>query len=384
MHIGIEAHGFWGNAEGQAICIQRTITALTRLDRENRYTLFFNSLRRTRARRAAVYNQIGPNFRTVFLPLPNVPHPAALFLKERVLWPAIARRLGVEVFHSTSYRGVFAEGMSTVLSVHDFAYYHHPEVFTRRSLAYYRRLPQDAARAKLVTTLSDYSRQDAIRILGIPSEKVRTVYGGVDLDRFNTFAPPEAVRSVKEKYGIRGGAVLFVGNLNPKKNIITLIKAFAKLRAQGLTGYQLVLVGQHSSYREELMRAIEERSLTPHVIFTGHRSHAELPLVYRAVDLSVFPSLFEGFGLPVLESMACGTPVVASNVTSIPEVAGDAALLVDPLDPDQIAEAMATLLTDNSLRRSLIERGLQRSQRFSWKEAAHRILGAYKDAASQQ
>lgn len=380
MHIGIEAHGFWGNAEGQAKYVQNLISALARLDRENRYTLFFNSLRQTRTRRATVLNRLGQNFRAVFFPIPNVPHPMVCFLKERVFWPALARRLGVEVFHSTSYRGVFAEGMNTVLSIHDFAYHAHPEVFTRRSLAYYRRLPLDAARARLVTTLSDYSRQDAVRILGLPLEKIRTVYAGVDLDRFNTSAPLEAVRAVKEKYGIRGGGILFVGNLNPKKNLLTLIRAFRKLRTKGVTDFPLVLVGKHDMYKEDLSRAIEEWSLTPHVIFTGFVPNADLPLLYRAADLFVFPSLFEGFGLPVLESMACGTPVVASNTTSLPEVAGDAAVLVDPTDVNQITEAMGEVLCDGTLRSDLVEKGFRRVRFFSWDRGAQAALGAYRDA----
>jgi glycosyltransferase involved in cell wall biosynthesis len=380
MHVGIEAHGFWGDVEGQGQYIAALIRALSRLDGETRYTLFFNSLRDTARRREQVRQELGPNFHSVFFRLPNVSRPSVLFMKERFLWPGMALRLGVDVFHSTSYRGVFAPGMRTVLSVHDFAYHHCADAFTPKSLAYYRRLREDAHRAAFVTTLSEYSRQDAIRLLELPPEKVKTVYAGVDLARFNTEAPRQEVERARARYGIRPPSLLFLGNLNPKKNVKTLIEALGRLRKDGQTRYQLILAGKPTAHRDALEAAIRRHGLGAQARFTGFVPDEDLPLLYRAVDALAFPSLFEGFGLPVLEAMACGTPVVASNTSSIPEVAGDAALLVDPLDAGALAEAVRRLLEDAGLRRELIARGLRRAQRFSWEEAARRVLDVYRAA----
>lgn len=384
MHIGIEAHGFWGKAEGQAKAIHGLVRALSRVDTENHYTLFFDAVRRRGERLETIRNQIAnPKFNIRLFPLPSTPHPAILFLRERVVWPWLASRAGIDVFHATSYRAIFAPTMRTVLTIHDFAYHETPEMFTSRSLAYYRRLPADAARATIVVTVSEYTKQDAMRLLGLPSSKIRVVYNGVDLERFRPDLSAEDVERIRLRYGLDGRTILSVGNLSPKKNIVRLTTAFDQVRKR-VQDARLVLAGTATRYGRVVSEVLEAKGLGPYVRFTGYVPDEDLPLLYRAAHLFAYPSLFEGFGLPVLESMACGTPVVASNTTSIPEVAGDAALLVNPLDVDQMAEAMATLLTDNSLRRGLIERGLQRSQRFSWEEAAHRILGTYKDATSQK
>lgn len=380
MHIGIEAHGFWGKAEGQAKAIHGLVMALSHVDTENRYTLFMNAVRSREERLRAVQKQIdNPRFKVRLLPLPNIPHPAALFLRDHVVWPWVARREGVDVFHSTSYRGIFGLRMRTVLTIHDFAYHAHPEVFTSRSLAYYRRLPRDAARAAIVVTDSEYTKRDAVRILGLSESKVRVVYYGIDLDRFRPDFSAEAVAEVRLRYGLVGRTVLSVGNVNPKKNVARLISAFRRLR-ETVSDAQLILVGKETSYGYTLREKIEAWGLAPHVCFTGYIPDEDLPLLYQAADLFVFPSLFEGFGLPAVEAMACGTPVVASNTTSLPEVAGNAALLVDPLDTDQIAEAMGKVLCDDTLRSELVEKGLQRVHLFSWDQAARAALDAYRDA----
>ena len=382
MHIGIEAHGFWGDVEGQGRYIAALIRALSRLDRATRYTLFFNSLRDTARRRERVRQELGSNFDSVFFRLPNVPRPSVLFLKERLLWPAMAVRLGIDVFHATSYRGIFAPGMRTVLSVHDFAYHRCADAFTPRSLRYYRRLREDAHRAAFVTTLSESSRQDAIRLLELPPERVKTVYAGVDLARFAAEVPPQAVERARSHHGIRSPSLLFLGNLNPKKNIGTLIEALGRLHWDGQASCQLILAGKPTAHRDALEAAIRRHGLQAQVRFVGFVPDEDLPLLYRAVDALVFPSLFEGFGLPVLEAMACGTPVVASNTSSLPEVAGDAALLVDPLDAGAMAAAIRRLLEDAALRRELIARGLQRARAWSWERAAQRVLDVYEEAGA--
>ncbi len=380
MHIGIEAHGFWDQPEGQAKAIHCLIQGLSRIDDTNRYTLFLNSVRHRKARLEAVRRQLGNSRLDVRLfPLPNTPHPAALFLRERVVWPWAARNMGVDVFHSTSYRGVFSMGMKTVLTIHDFAYHEMPEVFPPASLAYYRRLPADAARARFVVTVSEYTKRDAIRILGLPATKIRVVYNGVDHTRFRYDMPRERVSEIRSRYGLMGRTVLAVGNMNPKKNILRLVSAFREV-AKSIADVQLLLIGKNTQYGQIVRECIETSGLDSRIRFTGYVPDEDLPLLYRASDLFVFPSLFEGFGLPLLEAMACGTPIVSSNATCLPEVAGEAAVLIDPEDEQRMAEAICCVLTDNAVRMRLIEQGLKRSQTFSWGEAARQALRVYEDA----
>jgi len=187
---------------------------------------------------------------------------------------------------------------------------------------------------------------------------------------------------IQRKYGVADPFVLFVGALEPRKNVPTLLQAFDKYRQMyPRSTYRLVIVGRQGSAWPEIQRTVEYLSLTPDVVFLGHVPGEDLPLLYNAAELFAFPSMYEGFGLPVLEAMACGTPVLTTNVSSLPEVAGDAAILVDPTDGDALAMAMGQVLNDASLREGLSERGVERAQAFSWQRAAQSTLSVYEQVA---
>ena len=202
--------------------------------------------------------------------------------------------------------------------------------------------------------------------------------------RFQPVADKAALKSVRRRLKLDDAYILHVGTIEPRKNLSTLVRAYARLRREHRLTPELVLAGEPGWMYQPTVRLVEELGLRNSVHFIGRVPAAELPAVYSAADLLVFPSLYEGFGLPPLEAMTCGTPVVASNVSSLPEVVGDAGLLVDPRDETALAEAMFRALTDTDLRQQMRERGLQRAKGFSWERCARETLAVYAEAIKLQ
>jgi glycosyltransferase involved in cell wall biosynthesis len=198
---------------------------------------------------------------------------------------------------------------------------------------------------------------------------------------FRKVDDPAQLAAVKERHGIYGSYILCVGNLQPRKNLKTLIAAYVALRKAGETHHKLVLVGRKAWLYDDIFGAARDSYFTDDLVFTGYLPQEDVVALYNAADLFVYPSIFEGFGLPPLEALACGTPVVTSSTSSFPEVVGEAALAVDPLDEAALAGAMARVLHDPALRTRLSERGLQRAAAFSWEATARIILEAYRRAA---
>ncbi len=261
----------------------------------------------------------------------------------------------------------------TLLTVHDLSYLHHPEHFVPKLVRYLEQsVSRSVVRADWVLADSEATRSDLIAHLGTPAGKVQVLYSGVD-PRFSEGKEPEESERLRARYGLTAGSyVLSVGTIQPRKNYVRLIQAFAQLQTHNFADRQLVLAGGRGWLYEDIFAEAERHG--DRVRILGFVDEADLPALYRNAALFAFPSLYEGFGLPVLEAMACGTPVVCSNVSSLPEVAGDAALLVDPLDTGSIAEAMARVLQDVGLQRDMIARGRSQAARFTWKKAARQLL----------
>jgi glycosyltransferase involved in cell wall biosynthesis len=189
---------------------------------------------------------------------------------------------------------------------------------------------------------------------------------------------PDRCLMVRERYGLPAQYLLFVGTLEPRKNLTTLLHAYALLRAEGLgDGLKLVIAGRAGWLYADIFATVKTLALEGEVIFSGFVADEDLPDLYRGARLFVFPSLYEGFGLPILEAMASGIPVITSTTASMPEVAGDAAILVDPHDPKAVAEGMARVLAGDQVRQTLIQRGLRRAQQFAWDSVARTTLDVY-------
>jgi glycosyltransferase involved in cell wall biosynthesis len=234
-----------------------------------------------------------------------------------------------------------------------------------------------AHRSDCILTVSDASKRDILHLFNIPPEKIVVVYNAIDA-HFSVTPPPDAVARVRERYQLDHRFLLYVGNIKPHKNLVRLIEAFSELRTGDLEDLKLLIIGDEISKLPALRLAVHRHKLHKHVRFLGYVPDDQLAVLYRLAAVFVFPSLYEGFGLPPLEAMASGTPVVVSNVSSLPEVVGDAAVLVDPHDIDSIVDGLRCVLTNPARAEDMRRKGLERSREFSWERSVARTLEVYK------
>jgi glycosyltransferase involved in cell wall biosynthesis len=261
----------------------------------------------------------------------------------------------------------------TLLTVHDLSFVRHPDAFVPPLRRYLERVvPRSIERADMVLADSVHTCSDLVELFAVPPERVRVIYPGVDT-RFRPQPERGEGARLRERYAIGDRAyVLSVGTLQPRKNYVRLIQAFARLQASKEADIQLLIAGGRGWLCEDVLAEAEQHDS---VRLLGFVEDRDLPALYRGAALFAFLSLYEGFGLPVLEAMACGVPVVCSRTSSLPEVAGDAALLVDPLDVDGLEEALTQALEDDELRRGMVERGIVQAAQYDWARSAAQLLG---------
>lgn len=280
----------------------------------------------------------------------------------------------LEVFYSPDFALPPTMGSTkTLLTVHDLSFMHHPDAFVPSLQRYLERVvPRSIDRADLVLADSAHTRADLTTLFDVPPEDVKVIYPGVD-SRFQPKPEPGERRRLGERYGIGNEPyVLSVGTLQPRKNYLRLVEGFIQFQAEtGVTAHLLIAGGRGWLYDAILAEAQRHES----VRLLGFVEDNDLPALYRGASLFAFTSLYEGFGLPVLEAMACGTPVVCSNTSSLPEVAGDSALLVDPENPDELTEAMIRAFGEEELREEMSDRGLAQAAGFTWGRSARQLLG---------
>jgi glycosyltransferase involved in cell wall biosynthesis len=274
----------------------------------------------------------------------------------------------------------FLFGAPFVVTVHDLYHEHFPQYYPTRALARTRLYAHmTLRRAAAIIADSEFSKQDIVRFHRIAPHKVTVAHLAAD-PLFRPIHDERQLAAVRARYGTGERFVLFVGALKPTKNLSTVIEAYVRLRRADATRHRLVLVGGTTAWlKEDIFAAARASGYGDEIVFTGYVPDDDLVALYNAADIFVSPSLFEGFGLPPLEAMACGTPVVTSNTTSLPEVLGDAALMVDPHDVETLASTIATVLEDGALRARLSVQGLERAATFSWDATARTIAGVYRD-----
>lgn len=263
---------------------------------------------------------------------------------------------------------------NTILTCYDLV----PWVFDGNRSFMWKLNMRGMRRAERIITISEFSKNEIVRHLGYPEDKIHVIYPAVDSSKYRRTEGAKVLESLGISQDER--IVLYVGSEEGRKNLSLLIRALAKLRDR-LSNIRLVKVGNPSYRRgrKELLGLIKMLGLEREVIFAGYVDEDELPAWYNAADLFVYPSLYEGFGLPPLEAMACGCPVITSNTSSLPEVVGDAGIMVDPHDVDALADAMERVLTDESLREDMRRRGLERAKRFSWQRSAREMWDIYEE-----
>ena len=369
MKIAIDARK-WRDY-GIGTYVRNVVRHLAQIDRETTYLLFCNPADESALR------DLAENF------VPVVDSSAGYSLREHVSLPLKLRSLGAELLHSPHYvRPLFCT-IPSVVTIHDCIHLLFPQYLPNRMAFRYARFVMGSAirNSSIVFTVSEASRADILRFYpSTDPSKVHVVPNAIDAELL--VDPGEAERDrVRERYQIRGRFVLFAGNVKPHKNLERLIRAFARVRCQeGNEDLRLVLIGDDVSRYASLRRTADEAGVRQEVRFFGFVPHETLAALYRMATVFAFPSLYEGFGLPPLEAMACGTPVVTSRISSLPEVVGDGALLVDPYNEDDIAQGIARLLDDQDLRARLVERGLERAASYSWARSVRQIHAGYLKA----
>jgi glycosyltransferase involved in cell wall biosynthesis len=282
---------------------------------------------------------------------------------------------GAELFHATEHLLLPLRSLPTVLTVHDLIFRHLPKHHKPLNRWYLNlTMPLYCRRADHIIAVSEHSKRDLISIYGIAAKKITVVYEAAA----PSFRPqtPQKVAAVRTRYGLPERYLLFVGTIEPRKNLTRLLIAFESLYADGLVG-GLVIVGQRGWLYDDFFARLEESPVRGAVLLPGYVPDDDLPAFYAGAQALVLPSVYEGFGLPVLEAMACGTPTVASNASSVPEIGGDAALYFDPSDVEAAVDVIRRLLRDGSLRDEMRERGLIQAARFSWQRAAAETRAVY-------
>lgn len=286
-----------------------------------------------------------------------------------------------------NYTIPFGVSGKCVTIIHDIAFLTYPETVAKRTRQWLgKNLKIYCQRADVILTVSEFSRQEIHHYLGIPLEKIHVVYNGVDPEQYHPDYSEGRIQEAKAKYNIPGSYILYLGTLEPRKNIETLIRAYQKLLTAGPSRFgqppsafpKLVLAGKKGWLYDSIFQLVKEFHLENRVIFTGYVDECDAAPLLCGARMFVFPSLYEGFGIPPLEAMACGTPVIVSDCASLPEVVGDAGLLVPPTDIEKLAESMNRLLKDDQLHTALREAGLERVGQFTWKASAKKLVQIYR------
>lgn len=307
--------------------------------------------------------------------------------KRRILWtnwyiPPLLRHYHIDMYHAVCNFELPVRKMCRyVVTIHDLVPLFFPELVPRKHLIFFKLFMKRAAHtADLIITDSEHSKRDIARYLAVPEEKIRVIYLGYDAQQQEVH-DQEALQDALTRYGIRRPYLLFVGVIEPKKNLERLVDAFVLLRQDTADGkdLQLVITGGKGWFCEQLYHKVRELSLENHILFTGFVPDDDLPYLYSGAELFVFPSIYEGFGLPVIEAMFYGTPVVTSNVSSLPEIVGEAGVLVDPESPESISQGIASVLSDERQQLRMKHAGRRQAQQFSWQRTAEQTYNVYRE-----
>jgi len=372
MKIGIDFHLAEREGTGNCTYMRNLMESLLSIDTRNEYILYITSENypyheRFRAHKNAFLSYIGSGS-----PLER------MFRLGRQTF-----RDDIDILHVNYYGPPFYHG-KLIMTVHDLSFEHLPDCFTTFERVKDRILiPFYIRRADRILTVSEFSKQDMVALYGAAPEKIVVGYNGVNpaFKPLSDGGEQEEAAKILSGYGINKAFILYIGRLNRRKNLHILIDSFNRIKKEGKFEHQLVIVGRRDYLPASDMEMINSSPFYQDIVFTGYLPDQHLPFAYGRADVFVYPSLFEGFGLPCLEAMACGCPVVTSNTTSLPEVVGDTGILIDPLNAEEIATAILAVLTDPARRSAMASMGLERAKMFTWKHTAEKMLEIIDDIA---
>ncbi|MGE3269554.1 MAG: glycosyltransferase family 4 protein [Chloroflexota bacterium] len=351
--------------------LQHLLTELPNVPGDEQYLVYAPAGQANRSLLAS------PRYRRRLTRLP-VERPPVRIAWEQTVLPLELLREGADLLHALGFVSPVGWRGKTVVTVYDLSFLRFPEVFNRSNRLYLSTFtPPSLRRADRVITISESARQDVIDLCGVPPERVTPILLAAD-EQFQP-ATDDAVAAFRERQALPERFVLYLGTLEPRKNVETLVRAYASLRQQGSDDHILVLGGPRGWQYDSIFALVEALGLTEYVRFPGFIPADEQALWYSSATVFAFPSRYEGFGLPLLEAMACGTPVVSSSASSLPEVVGDAGLLVDPSDVEGLTSALRLLMEDESRRSELAAAGLARARTFSWRNMATETVQVYRE-----
>ncbi len=390
MRIGLNGLFLKQPMTGSGQYTKNLLAALAEIDQSNDYLLITPPQGGDRARMRAAANSatsfvapmaLGFRYREVKTPFDAFSRQLSKVWFEQIGVPNAGRREQVDVIHYPYFAAPLFSHPKVVVTIHDVIPLLQGPYRGSASVQLYTKLVSTAAkRAAAIITDSESSKSDIVRILGIPSEKIAVVYLAVDAG-FRMEDNGDALRQVRRRYGLGEDFVLYIGGLDYRKNVISLVEAFAEVRRRLGAGIKLAIAGhlaKESALFPDVRGAVHKLGIEDAVVFLGPVADNDRPLLYSAAKVFVFPSLYEGFGLPPLEAMACGAPVICSNSSSLPEVVGDAAIVFEPTRRDELVLAMLDVLTKEDLRAKLRGKGLRRAGEFSWAKTAQETLMVYE------
>jgi len=371
MKIGMDVSFISGEKSGIERYAASLVNGLAKIDCKNDYFLY--TYRRTRSDLAA--NKTNFTFRV-----------SEKYFFYTALWvkfylPVTAKRDKVDILHCPCYIAPVTDSFRVVITIHDMASWIFPENFPlKHRMVYSLLVPSSARKAARIIAVSESTKRDIVKFFRIPEEKIEVIYEGVS-EIYKPVKDENLLKGTRRKYDIPPSSpyILCVGTLEPRKNVARLIESFVYLKADGKIKQKLVIAGGKGWLYDDIFRTVEKFKVREEVIFTGCVPEGDLPSLYSGADLFVYPSLYEGFGLPPLEAMACGAPVVSSDVSSLPEVVGDAGILVNPYEKEELAKSIYEVINNPELKKKMISKGIERAKKFSWQTAARKTLALYED-----
>jgi glycosyltransferase involved in cell wall biosynthesis len=370
LRIGIDIHSVGSHKGGNETYYRELVKGLVKIRSGHSFFLYYTS--------PAIAQHINADDHFTLEAL----SPAHRMLRIPFTIPRRTRMDQLDLFHAQFIVPPFLK-CKTVTTIPDIAYEHYPHFFPTHQSAWLKVLVRESAkRADHIITVSNYSKTDLIRTYGIREEKITVTYEGAGAE-FVPLDRERAKEALARNYGINGEFILYVGRLQARKNLMRLVNAYARIRKAGFV-QKLVLAGPQDSLFQPVLSRVRELNLENDILMPGYIPSADVPSFYNAAEIFAYPSIYEGFGLPVMEAMACGTAVVTSRGSSLEEVAGDAAVLVNPLDELSIAQALKQVLAQPDLRKQLGEAGLRRSRLFSFENAARQTVGVYEQVMSAE
>lgn len=378
MKIGIEAQRiFRKKKHGMDLVAVQLIRNLQQIDTKNEYFIFVKDDEDNTVIRET------SNFHVI--KIKRAPYP----YWEQVLLPQEAKKYGIQVLHCTSNTAPLNTDVPLLITLHDIIYLEKLN-FTKGTWYQilgnlYRRwnVPLAVKKSACLLTVSDYERERILSHFNLSPHKIKTVYNGVS-EIFKAVKNESVLQAIKHKYKLPDQFVFYLGNTDPKKNMEGVMRALAVLRKRNQLNFKLLMLDIDRAFLHKMAAKIGDTGVLNYIVCCGYVPNHELPAIYSIARLFLYPSLRESFGIPILESMACGTPVITSNTSSMPEVAGKAAFLVNPFDPEDIASGIMKVLNNERLQHALVQKGLARSACFSWKNNAIETLHLYETLTEQQ